>query len=143
MQTEATRWSALECVEHVAISEEFLLAKVRNAEMLQAPVPNCFRESRILKRGRVRSSLAFSSDALLPIGLQFHDGCGPNVLRNREHTIQFAQNCTDDLRSKLTDHPLLGPVTAYETPLLIVVHSDRHAEQIAELKSTWNERHIR
>lgn len=62
-------------------------------------------------------------------------GSAEHFLASRESTIQFAANCTEDLRSKLTTHPLLGTVNCYETLLLMAAHPLRHAKQIQEIKA--------
>lgn len=50
------RWSALECVEHVAVAEGFLLSRIMQAEHAGAPLINKFREAEILARGADRSA---------------------------------------------------------------------------------------
>jgi len=45
------RWSVIQCVEHVAVSEDFLLQGISQAERAAAPVVNPRREAAILARG--------------------------------------------------------------------------------------------
>jgi hypothetical protein len=54
------------------------------------------------------------------------------VARNR--TIGFVENSSEDLRRKITTHPLIGTVNCYETLLMIAAHPHLHAEQIQEIK---------
>ena len=51
----------------------------------------------------------------------------------RERTIQFVENCHEDVRTLLIEHPVVGRINGYETLLLIAVHSMRHAGQIEEI----------
>ena len=57
-------------------------------------------------------------------------------------TIRFVRGCAEDLRSKLTTHPLLGPVNYHEVLILMVVHPERHAKQIDEARAAGRRLHI-
>ena len=61
-------WSALECVEHVAVSEDFLLSRIIQAEHADAPLINKPREAGILARGADRTRPAVSPEAVRPTG---------------------------------------------------------------------------
>jgi hypothetical protein len=56
-------------------------------------------------------------------------------LASRQRTVEFVESCQEDLRAKLTTHPIIGPVNCYEMLLMIAVHPHRHAQQIAELRA--------
>jgi len=58
-----------------------------------------------------------------------------SFLASRNQTIRFVENCSEDLRSKLTSHPLIEQVNCYEMLLIIAVHPTRHAEQIKEMQA--------
>jgi hypothetical protein len=49
--------------------------------------------------------------------------------------VQFAETCQEDLRCKITSHPIIGKVNCYEMLLMIAVHPHRHAKQIEEIKA--------
>jgi hypothetical protein len=135
------RWSALECVEHVAVSEDFLLSLIMQAEHAGAPAINKLREAGILARGADRARPSVSPDAVRPAGrfANLSDAVR-HFLASRAETIRYVENCSEDLRSMLTTHPLLGPVNCQETLLLIVVHTQRHARQLDEIRSTLAQR---
>ena len=101
------KWSVLECVEHLAVYENYLFSQIEASRPAEGPA------------GRF-STLA---EALR----QF--------LGTRERTLRFVETCGEDLRSKLTSHPILGTVNCHETLLMIAVHPHRHARQIAETKA--------
>lgn len=110
------RWSALECVEHVAVAEDFLLSRIMQAEHASAPLINKFREAGILARGADRTRPAVSPEAVRPTGrfANLSDAVR-HLLASRAETIRYVENCSEDLRSMLTTHPLLGPVNCQET----------------------------
>jgi hypothetical protein len=126
----------LECVEHVAVSEDFLLSRIMQAEHAGAPLINKLREAGILVRGADRTRPAVSPEAVRPTGrfANLSDAVR-HFLASRAKTIRYVQNCSEDLRSMQTTHPLLGPVNCQETLLLIVVHPERHAKQINEIRA--------
>jgi hypothetical protein len=127
------RWSALECTEHVAVSEDLLFARIMQAKD-GAPAVNTAREAGILARGADRSRPGVSPEAVLPTGrFSTLAEAVAHFLASRAETIRFVENCDEDLRSKMTTHPLLGPVNGHETLLLIAVHPLRHAKQIDEI----------
>jgi uncharacterized damage-inducible protein DinB len=130
------RWSILECAEHVAVSEEFLLAQVENAEPAATPAVNKPKEAAILARGADRERALVSPEAVRPTGrFSTLAAALQRFSTARAATIRFVENCTEDLRARLTTHPLLGPVNGHETLLLAAVHPLRHAKQIAEIKT--------
>jgi hypothetical protein len=58
--------------------------------------------------------------------------CAEAFRQARVRTLEFAKG-TEDLRGKLVQHPLLGPVDAHQCLLIMAGHAERHALQI-ELK---------
>jgi hypothetical protein len=133
---EAGRWSILECVEHVAIAEEYMLAQMRTAKHSDAPAINSVREAAIRRRGADRSKPAKSPDIALPTGrFASLDDAIQHFLTHRTRTIQFVEQCDQNLRTMLTHHAFLGPVNCHEMVLLMVVHPQRHAKQIEEVRT--------
>ena len=130
----AGKWSALQCVEHVVLAEEHMLGLVVAAERSPEPVLNNRLERAILERGADRTQKREAPDVAIPSGrfLTLHEAKDvfPNV---RERTIQFVENCHEDVRTLLIEHPVVGRINGYETLLLIAVHSMRHAGQIEEI----------
>ena len=131
-----TTWSILECVEHVVVSEEFLLARLMAARASASALPNPTRESMILERGMDRTTHVESPAVGRPRG---HYLFLQDALRSfsdiRARTIDWVAGQEGGLRSRLTDHPLIpGPVNCYEMLLIISVHARRHAEQIKAIR---------
>jgi len=130
------KWSILECVEHLAVSEDYLFSQITASHPSAVPMVNEKREALIVARGLDRTRTVSSPEVGRPTG-RFYTlaEAVQSFLANRERTIRFVQNCGEDLRSKLTSHPIIGSVNCYETLLMIAVHPHRHAKQIEEIKA--------
>lgn len=131
------RWSVLECVEHVAVAEEYLYTQIANAKRSDTPVINIAREAAIVNRGLDRSRRLEAPTVSKP-GNRFTTlrGALDHFQSVRQKTIQFVEECLDDPRAMIAHHPLLGPVNNYEMLLIMAVHPHRHAEQIREILAT-------
>jgi hypothetical protein len=130
------RWSALECAEHAAVAEDFLFCQIARATHSDVRVVNEKREAGILTRGADRTHPGVSPEAVRPTGrFSTLADAVQHFLASREQTIRFVESCREDLRCRLTMHPLLGIVNCYETLLLMAVHPRRHAQQIQEIKA--------
>ncbi len=128
------RWSALECAEHVAVSEDFLFSQLIEARPAGVPVVNHQREAGILARGADRTRPGVSPEVVRPTGrfATLSDALR-HFLQSRAETVRFVETCAEDLRARSTTHPLLGPVNGYEILLLMAVHPHRHAKQLDEI----------
>jgi len=129
------RWSVLECVEHVAVAEKYMLLQLQNATPAE-PAINAQRESAIKKRAGVRTTRVEAPDAGKPTGRFRSIAEGVEYfLASRKRTIQFVQ-AAEDLRAIATAHPVIGPVNGYEMLLMMALHPKRHALQIIEIKDS-------
>jgi len=131
------RWSVVECAEHVVVSEEYLFSQIMASRSSEAPLVNKQREAMIVIVGRDRSRKIQAPDVGKPTGrfstLAEAIECFQAV---RSQTIAFVENCNDDLRCRITSHPLVEtPVNSYEILLMIAAHPYRHAKQIEEIKT--------
>jgi hypothetical protein len=130
------RWSVIECVEHLAIAEDYLFSRIAASCYSDAAVINKNREALILSRGLDRTRTVQSPEGGTPTGrfatlreaMQY-------FLASRDRTVRFVENCSEDLRSKLTSHPILGTVNCHENLLMMAVHPLRHSKQIEEIKT--------
>jgi len=133
------KWSVIECVEHLAIAEDYLFSQIAASCYADAPtlsMPNRNREALILSRGLDRTRTVQSPEGGRPKGrfatlreaVQY-------FLASRERTVRFVENYSEDLRSKLTSHPIIGTVNCHEMLLMMAVHPHRHSKQIEEIKT--------
>lgn len=129
------RWSILQCVEHVAVTEAYLLGQIDSAQSVGSPVRNENRESAIRARGANRTRKVSAPEGAEPRGRFPSLGAAlQHFQTTRGQTIQFVDGCSEDLRSRVTTHPILGTVNCYETLLMMAAHPARHAQQIAEIR---------
>lgn len=129
-------WSIADCVEHIALTEAGLLTRLEKAQPAETSHADAAREARFrdlaMNRGRridapelVRPAAQFTTLA------QARDA----VQAARRRTSAFVRDFPGDLRSWLTQHPLITrPVNCYEMLLLIALHPKRHAQQITEIR---------
>lgn len=131
------RWSVLESVEHLAVSEEYLFGQIEASHRVEAPMVNKAREAQIAAVGRDRSKKIQSPDVGKPAGrFSTLTQAVERFQAARKKTIQFTESCAEDLRCKVTTHPMIaGPVNCYEILLMIAAHPHRHAQQIEEIKA--------
>jgi len=130
------KWSILECVEHLAVAEEYLLSQMISARQCDAPVVDERRGALITARGADRTTRMLSPEAGRPTGrFSTLREATEHFLSTRGRTLGFVENANEDLRCRLTTHPLLGTVNCYEMLLVIAVHPRRHALQVEEIKA--------
>lgn len=128
-------WSILDCVEHVAVAEWGMLRMTQKAPGGDAPT-DLERDAQILKNGADRSRKTKSPDVALPTGRYGTLAeAAAQFRQNREKTLAYVRETTDDLRKKQMQHPVAGPLDAYQCLLLMCAHPVRHVGQIAELRS--------
>jgi hypothetical protein len=133
---EPGKWTIHECVEHLAVSEDHLLARILEAAPRDSRAIDPRREELIRVRAVDRSRRFESPPAARPAGrFPTLAAALKHFLAGRERTVRFVESCGDDLRSQIAIHPLIGPATCYEMLLLIAAHPLRHAQQIEEIKS--------
>jgi hypothetical protein len=129
-------WSILGCVEHIVISEDYLFGQIISSERVDAPLINERREAAIPVRGLDRSRRMESPAEGFPSGrFATLPEAVERFMANRERTMQFVRENTEDLRSRITSHPIMGTVNCHEMLLSIAVHSLRHVKQIEEAKA--------
>jgi hypothetical protein len=136
------RWSVLECVEHVAIAEEYMLDHAASSKPADRPMVNTARENAIRKRGTDRSNRIEAPDVALPRGrFSRLEDARDHFVSTRSRTIEFVEGCRDELRGRIARHPLIGEVNCYELLLIMASHPHRHAKQIRETVQTLQDLH--
>lgn len=129
------RWSVLECVEHVAVAEKYLLARLMEGKAAGDVAIPRQREALIRERAANRSRTVPAPESALPAGRYATLAAAlADFLETRQRTIRFVSECQEDLRAKITTHPILGAATCQETLLMMAAHPLRHAKQIAEIR---------
>jgi hypothetical protein len=132
----AGKWSVLECVEHVAASEDYLFSQIIQSQPSDGPMLNKSREALILTRGLDRTVAVSSPEVGRPAGrFATLSEAVQHFFESRDRTIRFVEDCLEDLRSKRTTHPLVGAVNCHEMLLIMAVHPHRHVKQIEEIRA--------
>jgi hypothetical protein len=134
---DPARWSILECVEHLALAEQFLQSRLAKATLSDQPIGSREKDAAILARGADRSRRAQSPEPGRPSGrfgsLREAVAALDSV---RAETVRYVETHEGNPRCWLTDHPLAPvPVSCYEILLIMAAHSVRHAKQIAEARA--------
>jgi hypothetical protein len=130
------RWSIFGCVEHIAISEDYLFAQIVKATASQTPIINLDREAKMLARGTDRSRRMESPPEGHPAGkFPTLANAVEHFFESRSRTVEFVRADPRDLRSKMTWHPILKDANCHEMLISICVHVLRHVKQIEEIKA--------
>src|SRR5712692_7994446 len=86
------KWSALECVEHLAVSEDYLFSQIAASCHSHAAMVNKDREALILARGADRTRPVESPEVGRPAGrFSTLREAVQRFLASRERTIRFVQ----------------------------------------------------
>lgn len=139
-KADPDKWSVAECVKHIAAAEKELWAMAQPA--LEQPVnPEKrtaikFNDAQLIAAVKDRTHKSKTFAALEPANSPYQtvQEALEAFQQNREKLIAFVRNTKADLRN----HVLVLPVGNYDTYqfiLLIAAHSDRHLQQIEEVKS--------
>lgn len=130
-------WSIVGCVEHLAISERFLLGQLLCGSLTDRSHENLEREAKIRGRALNRERRIEAPEDAHPTGR-----CGS--LREalslfdsvRAETVRYLREFQGDLKCWLADHPMAAtPVNHYEMLVMIALHPVRHAQQILALRA--------
>jgi len=129
-------WTILGCVEHLAITEDYLFSQIAAAKVSATPLINPEREAKMLARGTDRTRRIESPPEGHPKGVfPTVPAALAHFLSSRKRTIQFVAANPDDLRSRMTWHPILADANVHEMLISIGVHCLRHVQQIEEIKA--------
>jgi hypothetical protein len=136
------RWSIAECLEHIALAEDFLFMNVQQNVMKAGPgSPDrdyVKIDEAVLAMIPDRSHKAQAPPQLVPTGRWTPDEALQHFLASREKTIAFMQS-EAGLRAHAVEMPPMGQqLDGYEWLLFIAAHSKRHTEQIEEVKADPN-----
>jgi uncharacterized damage-inducible protein DinB len=130
-------WSILDCVEHVVITERYLLSRLQAATLADQPFEKWRREAKIAGLASDRTRRIDAPEQAHPHGIyKTLTGALAAFDATRAEVVRWVQNCDVDLRCMMTSHMLIeGPVTCAETLIMIAAHPARHAQQIAEIRA--------
>src|ERR1700677_814962 len=117
------RWSILGCVEHVAVSEDYFFSQIAKATPSETPSINLEREAKMLARGADRSRKMESPAEGQPTGAYPTLASAlKHFLESRNRSIEFVLSNQEDLRAKITWHPILKQANCHEMLLSMGMH---------------------
>jgi hypothetical protein len=135
------RWSIAECAEHIAASESFIFGLVEKLAAAPAATPEIIEKTKgkdeaVIKGVPDRSSKFQAPEPIKPKKLSANpQEYVEKFTAARDRNIAYLDKTDASLRDKVTPHPALGPLDAYQWALLVSAHTERHTLQIVEVKA--------
>lgn len=135
----ADRWSILEYVEHLAISDDGLIAVIKRS--LSTPARPETEAQRRERETKIRETPiprgANRAPEMLQPGGRFAslEDAIAAFLAARERSIEYARTTPEDIRSHFTDHSVLGPLDGYQWLMGNARHAETHAAHVAEIRT--------
>jgi DinB superfamily len=133
------RWSILEYVEHLAISDDALIALIERS-LKDPPRPET-EEERRAREQKIRATamprgVNHAPDALKPVARfsSLSDAIAA-FLAARDRTTEYARTVQHDLRSHFANHSVLGPLDGYQWLVANARHVENHAAHIREIRA--------
>lgn len=134
------KWSAKECVQHIALSEKALWGMV-DGTLKQPANPEKRSEIKVTDEQLIamvkdRSHKVQTSENLKPGQATWKttEEALDAFKEKRADLIKYAKTTTDDMRNHVGQTPI-GYLDAYQMLLLIANHTVRHTLQIEEVKA--------
>lgn len=140
-KTAPDRWSVLECVQHITLASQGLFGLVQ--QTAKTPNDSNFKsgvtDSMFIVMVENRTQKAQAPEPFKPVHSPYKDLDETLKAFNagRDSLINYVQTTNDDLRAHVTN---LGfaKVDAYQVILLISAHTNRHMQQLDEVKADAN-----
>jgi hypothetical protein len=135
------RWSIAECMEHIAAAEDYIRGSIENGVMKAPPAPG--RDIAAIDAGIIANVPERSHKVQAPEAIKPTNRFGSpqaaidHFVESRATTETFLKSTTG-LRDHAADSPTGQKWDAYEFILLIAAHSERHTNQIKEVKAAPN-----
>jgi hypothetical protein len=135
------RWSIAECMEHIAAAEDYIRDLDTNQVMKAPGAPGrdvAAIDAAIIANVPERKTKAQAPDPIKPTNRYASpQGSIDHFIVSRAATEDFLKHTTG-LRDHAADSPVGTKWDAYEFILLIAAHSERHTNQIKEVKADPN-----
>lgn len=134
------KWSAADCIYHIAATEKALWSLLENT-MKSPATPEKRAEIKVtdeefIARLKDRSNKVKTSEKLQPenTGYTSVQAALEDFKKSRAEHIKYMKSSTEDLRNHVVQMPF-GMIDCYQLCLMISAHSSRHVLQINEVKS--------
>jgi hypothetical protein len=137
------KWSIEECLKHIAISER-LIRGMFDGALKQAANPEKrtsikVTDEQLIKNVEDRSTKVKTIDPMKPENTPFKSAAEAldSFKTDRDNLIYYVKHTNEDLRDHVIELPI-GTYDCYQLILLIGSHSNRHTQQIEEVKADLN-----
>ncbi len=135
------KWSVLNCIYHIAATEKGLWGMFEGA--MKAPAnPEKRTEIKVtdeqfVKMIQDRSTKAQAPEMFRPENIKYTsvEEALADFKTNRMNHIKYMKTSTEDMRNHVVQMPF-GWVDCYQLYLLLGAHSNRHTQQINEVKAS-------
>src|SRR5690606_3900036 len=139
-KSSAEEWSIQECVQHLALAENLFRESLNNT-MEKSPNPEKrvdikLKDEEVLTKMASREKKVKTYPSLTPDKSTWpttKDALN-EIKHKRKTLIQFVKTTETDLRNHVTESPM-GMVDAYQLILMNAAHTNRHIQQIMEVKN--------
>ena len=136
----ADKWSVQECVYHITLSEKTLWAMLETS-MKAGPTPEKKKDlkvtdAQVLKMTEDRTNKVKTFAPLEPQNSPYKslDEAMNDFKTTRTAHIKYIKATSEDLRNHFVQMPF-GMLDCYQLCLLISAHTDRHVQQLNEVKA--------
>lgn len=133
-------WSIGECVDHIATIERRIFSMV--SKHMQAAEPNPQRAAEVQKKTPwILQAVPDRHDRVkVPAGIENHSHTATaeefigNFKERRELLLKYVAETQDAMHDRVSPHMIFKDLDGCQWLLMISLHSERHAAQIAEVK---------
>ncbi|HEU5166558.1 MAG TPA: DinB family protein [Chitinophagaceae bacterium] len=139
-KVSAEKWSVQECIYHVAISEKTLWAMLETS-MKAGPTPEKKKDlkvtdEQVIRMTEDRTNKVKTFAPLEPQNTPYKslDEAMNDFKTARAAHIKYIKATSEDLRNHFVQMPF-GLLDCYQLCLLISSHTDRHVQQLSEVKA--------
>ncbi|MEO7983056.1 MAG: DinB family protein [Bacteroidota bacterium] len=135
------RWSVKECMYHIAGAEKLLWTLFENTMKVPAnPEKRAeikMTDEQVIKMIEDRSVKAQAPEPIQPknTGFTVLTDAVEDFKKHRGEHIKYLKNSTEDLRNHVAQLPV-GYIDCYQLLLFIAAHSNRHTQQMNEVKAS-------
>ncbi len=134
------KWSVKECMYHIAGAEKLLWSLLEGS--LKGPANPEKRgdikvtDEQLVKMIEDRTNKAQAPEPIQPknTGFTSLDAALEDFKSNRNNHVKYLKSSTEDLRNHVVQLPF-GWIDCYQLCLMIAAHSNRHTQQINEVKA--------
>jgi len=142
-KADSSRWSVYQCVEHIALSESFILHFAQDAMKTPATPDKRsevkYNPDQIIAMLTDRSHKAQAPEPIKPVK-QFTDTKAAlhAFLARRDSTIDYIKTTQDALKDHFIPGTPIGTLDAYGMLIFLAAHSERHTLQVEEVMANPN-----